>query len=64
MYQKYLGENILKKDGKFLSSKRNDFGIGIESVKMTAKKYNGVVEVGYDDFEFKVSVGIFYWLQL
>lgn len=51
---------VLKKDGKFLSSKRNDFGIGIESVKMTAKKYNGVVEISYNDTEFKVSVGIFY----
>lgn len=55
-----FGENILKKDGKFLSSKRNDFEIGIESVKMTAKKYNGIVEVSYDNIEFKVSVGIFY----
>lgn len=52
--------NISEVNGKFLSSKRDDFGIGIESVKTTAKKYNGVVEIDYNTIEFKVSVGIFY----
>lgn len=52
--------NVLKKDGKFLSVKNNHFGIGIESVKKTAKKYGGVVKIEHNATEFKVSVGIFY----
>lgn len=53
-------KNILLKEGKFLSSKRDDYGIGIESVKKVIKKYNGVIDINYNNVEFKVSVGIFY----
>lgn len=52
--------NIIKKRNKFISSKKNDFGIGIESVKKTAKKYDAIVEIKHTDTEFKVSVCISY----
>lgn len=51
---------ISEAKGKFLSSKRADFGIGIESVRATVQKYDGVLEMDYNTSEFKVSVGIFY----
>ena len=52
--------NVSEVNGKFLSSKRDAFGIGIESTKTTVKKYDGVVEINYNAIEFKVSVCIFY----
>ncbi|MDO5388255.1 MAG: ATP-binding protein [Clostridia bacterium] len=50
----------VKKGDKFLSAKRDDLGIGIESVKKTAEKYGGVVKIEYDNMTFKVSVAVFY----
>ena len=40
------------RDGKYLSSKRNDFGIGLSSIQSVAQKYGG-------DTEFVAKNGVF-----
>lgn len=47
----------IKKDGEnFISSKWNNPGIGVSTVKKIAEKYNGEVQIDYTDKEFSVSV--------
>ena len=48
--------NINKKDNKFLSSKRNDFGIGIASIDSMAKKLNGDTNFTTKDHVFLSNV--------
>ncbi|WP_418570950.1 GHKL domain-containing protein [Ruminococcus sp.] len=43
-------------EGGFLSSKRKGKGIGTESVKNIAAKYNGVAKFEYGDGMFYASV--------
>ena len=51
----YTGK-IKEKDGVFLSSKRNEFGIGIRSVRHIAEKSGGACSFTYDDGVFCVKV--------
>lgn len=51
----YSGE-IMERNGAFLSSKRNEEGIGTMSVRHIADQYNGVVKFLYGDGVFEVSV--------
>lgn len=43
-------------NGRFLSSKGERVGMGTESIKKIALKYNGIVKFEYDSSEFHVSV--------
>ena len=52
--------NIIKNGDKFYSTKRDDFGIGIDSVKAAVKKYNGIIDISYTDSVFTVSLILFY----
>lgn len=47
---------IREKDGSFLSSRHDDLGIGIDSVKMLVDKYSGKIEITYDEHFFIVRV--------
>ena len=54
-------DGSIRKDGdKFYSSKRDDFGIGIESVKAAVNKYNGMINISHTDSVFTVSLILFY----
>ena len=54
-------DGSIKKSGdKFYSSKRDDFGIGIESVKAAVNKYNGMINISHTDSVFTVSLILFY----
>ena len=54
-------DGSIKKSGdKFYSSKRDDFGIGIESVKAAVNKHNGMINISHTDSVFTVSLILFY----
>ena len=55
-----LDGSIKKSGDKFYSSKRDDFGIGIESVKAAVNKYNGMINISHTDSVFTVSLILFY----
>lgn len=42
--------------GNFFSSKRKGYGVGIQSVKNTTKRYNGVMKTHWEDGKFIASV--------
>ena len=52
----FTGTILTDPEGGFLSSKRNGKGIGTESVKNIAAKYNGVAKFEYGDGMFYASV--------
>lgn len=52
--------SIRKSGDRFYSSKRDDFGIGIDSVKAAVKKYNGIINISHTDTVFTVSLILFY----
>lgn len=47
---------IIKKNNHFLSTKHSGQGLGIESVKVIAKRYNGLTDIHYEDHVFSVKV--------
>lgn len=47
---------IRQKNGRFLSSKRNDLGIGTASVRHLADRYHGILKYNYSDGIFEVSL--------
>lgn len=52
----YSGEIRKNKTGAFLSSKRNEEGIGVTSIQNIVQKYDGVCKIGYDDTWFTLSM--------
>lgn len=44
--------------GKYLSSKRNGFGLGISSVLETVERYNGVINLYSDEKGFHAEVSL------
>ena len=48
--------NIKKDGGKYLSTKKNGSGIGIESIKTAVKKHNGVVKFYNDEETFYADI--------
>ncbi len=44
------------RDGKFLSSRHEGFGQGLESVRLTVEKYGGTVDIDTSDGQFTVKV--------
>lgn len=55
VYNSYAGK-LYKKHDHFLSSKRNEYGIGISSVKKIIKNHNGLCSIQLKDREFQVSI--------
>lgn len=56
----YTGEILTKKDGLLTTKKEELFhGIGIENVKRTVEKYNGILEYSYDEEWFKMFILIY-----
>lgn len=53
------GEKIIKQNNKFISTKHNGNGIGIESVRATTRKYNGTINITTDNNCFSVSILLF-----
>lgn len=53
----YEGKAVVEND-IFLSSKRNEEGIGIESIKSIVKKYNGIIKIDPGNGVFRVSIWI------
>ena len=51
--------NVKLENGKFLSTKEQGSGIGIESVKYVVNKYNGAIEFKSDEETFSVSGVLF-----
>ena len=52
---------VIKKSGnRYYSSKRDDFGIGIDSVTSAVKKYNGIINISHNENVFSVSLILFY----
>lgn len=47
---------IVKKDSRYMSSKRNDYGIGLVSVHHIVEKHNGMMKINHKDSIFTVSV--------
>lgn len=47
---------IIESDGEFISSKRDEKGIGTASVRSIAKKYGGIAKFTYSDNVFNASV--------
>lgn len=43
-------------NGTFISSKRNEEGIGISSIRQICDKYNGVCKINYEHHVFRLSV--------
>lgn len=54
--QNSYGNTIIKEKGRFVSSKRNEFGIGLLSVSQIVEQYEGVMKVRYLDGTFTVNV--------
>lgn len=51
--------NVKLENGKFLSTKEQGSGIGIESVKYVVNKYKGAIEFKSDEETFSVSGVLF-----
>lgn len=49
------GGEIKKKNGHFLSTKHDGYGIGIESARNIAERYNGVLQIEEGNGQFTVS---------
>lgn len=49
---------LQKKNDVFLSSKRNGYGTGVESVKAIVRKYNGVAEFGIQNGKFVALISM------
>lgn len=47
---------VNRKGDRFLSSKRSEPGIGLESVKCSAERRNGSCKIEYDEKRFRVNV--------
>lgn len=56
----YQGEILLDSQGKILSSKPGDHGIGLLSVEQTAEKYGGEAFISCEDGLFRASVMLFH----
>lgn len=52
--------SVSKKGNRYFSSKRNDYGIGIDSVTSVVEKYKGIIEISHNDNIFTVSLILFY----
>lgn len=52
----FNGKAKKDRDGSFISTKHKDRGLGIESVKSIAEKYNGICKFRFDDKMFYASV--------
>lgn len=48
--------NVNMRDNCYISTKRNEKGIGISSIEMTVKKYNGIAKFYHNSNEFYVDV--------
>ncbi len=48
--------NFVSEDGRFRSSKREDFGVGLSSIQYTARKYQGDAKFEGKDGHFQSSV--------
>ena len=48
--------NFVSVDGRFLSTKREDFGIGLSSIQSVARKYHGDTKFEDKDGHFQSSV--------
>ncbi len=51
-----ISEKPVIKNKKFLSSKVNHEGLGLENIRKTVEKYDGNMVVDYNNNEFKVSI--------
>jgi len=51
----YDGE-IIEKNGQFISTKHKEEGLGIESIRVISKKYNGSTDIHYDQHTFSVKI--------
>lgn len=49
---------IQKKNGLFISSKPNHRGLGLNNIYEITQKYNGLVDINYDDAIFNVTICI------
>lgn len=49
---------IQKKDGKFISTKQNHRGLGLSNIYDTINKYNGFIDIKYDENTFTVIICI------
>ena len=47
---------IRQKDGRFLSSKRDDMGTGTSSVRYLVERYHGILKFTYDNGIFEASL--------
>lgn len=52
----YEGELRQTEDGTFLSSKRNEEGIGVTSMKKICENYHGICKITHDDTSFIVEM--------
>ena len=52
---------INESDGEYITRKENKelHGLGIKSVKKTVNKYNGIMEISSEIYEFMVNVFLF-----
>ncbi len=48
--------DIRLKDGRFISSKRDDLGMGTISVKYLVERYHGILKYNYDKGIFEASL--------
>lgn len=53
----YIG-NIKIKENNFITTKKDksNHGIGLKSIQNSVKKYNGDIQISYDEKEFQVSI--------
>lgn len=49
-------DEVRKKDGKYVSSRKDGSGIGLSSIRITAEKYNGTARFSHDDKVFYIDV--------
>ena len=52
-------EKIVEKNGRFLSTKENPgifHGLGIKNIQDSVNALNGILDIQYDEFTFKVSI--------
>ncbi len=56
MDNSFNGKAIQQKNGKFLSSKRSEVGIGLQSISAIAEKHGGGTRFEADDSVFLSSV--------
>ena len=49
-------KEVRKKDGKYISSRKDGSGIGLSSIRITAEKYNGIARFSHDDKIFYIDI--------